>query len=58
MTKMTEVEKATLALNIGKTAKLLDDGYSFTEIAVKLGKPESTIRKWVSMITESRETSK
>lgn len=47
--------KENLTLNISKTKKLLEDGYSMTEIASKLGKPESTIRKWVSTINKSKK---
>ena len=52
MTKGGERER--LAVNIGKTKKMLEAGYSITEIAVKLGTQESIIRKWVSMIEETK----
>lgn len=52
---MSKADKvlSQLTLNIGKTKSLLEDGYSITDIAIKLGKNESTIRSYVSMIEEA-----
>lgn len=52
---MSKADKvlSQLALNIGKTKNLLEDGYSITDIAIKLGKNESTIRAYISAIEET-----
>jgi transposase len=47
-------DKVKLATNIGKTKKLLEAGYSITEISIKLGKNESTIRSWAKMIDDAK----
>lgn len=52
---MTPLEKHKLAVNIGKTARLMDSGLSPVEIAAKLKVSESTAREWVGIVTEARE---
>lgn len=53
--KNEEREAQRLALMIGRTARLLDKGLTPSEIAVELNKPESSVRKWVSIIRESEK---
>ena len=47
-----------LALNIGRTKRYLQDGLSTVEIASKLKLPESSVRRYVSMIREAEENEK
>lgn len=53
--KTEERESQRLALMIGRTARLLDKGLTPSEIAAELNKPESSVRKWVSIIREARK---
>ena len=50
--------KEGLALNIGRTKRYLQDGLSTVEIANKLKLPESSVRRYVSMIREAEENEK
>lgn len=50
--KNEEREAQRLTLMIFRTARLLDKGLTPSEIAVELNKPESSVRKWVSIIRE------
>ena len=52
---MTLVEKTRLALNVGRTKRLLEQGLTCEEIAVKLKKPESSVRAWAGIIKEAEE---
>ena len=55
---MDRVEQNRLALNVGRTARLMQDGYSNVEIAMKLKKPESSVRQWVNIIHKANENRK
>lgn len=50
--KNEEREAQRLTLMIFRTARLLVKGLTPSEIAVELNKPESSVRKWVSIIRE------
>lgn len=45
-----------LKLNLGRTKRYLEEGLSIPEIAVKLKVGESTVRKWVDIINNAKET--
>lgn len=42
------------AFYMGKVEALLDEGYSITEIANKLGKTESVVRNYIKKINDKR----
>ena len=47
--------KVLKALNVGKTARMMDEGLSVTEIAMKLKKSECEVREMINIIKQARE---
>lgn len=50
MEKESKVKNFLLAFHVGQTKKLYEAGYTAVEIADMLCQPESSVRKWISMI--------
>ena len=52
---MDRVEQSRLALNVGRTARLMQDGYNTVEIAMKLKQPLARVRHWMDIIHEANK---
>lgn len=53
--KTKAAERFMLAAHVGMTKRYLKDGLTAPEIAKKMNKPESSVRKWISIVEESEK---
>ena len=44
-----------MALNIGRTARLMNEGLSPEEIAAKMNKPLEEVNEWIGIINKALE---
>lgn len=49
----TKRNERKMALNIGRTARYMNEGLSSEEIAVKMNKPLEEVKVWVNIVKDA-----
>ena len=55
MTKLNFADRVKMQLNVGRTSRMLEAGYSFEKIRKKLKLPDATVQKYIGICEEARQ---